>query len=577
MGDSMDSASVPDSVDDNSGPLVVDHPLPSPKSLKDPHNVWGFDSYVVNSSAPISDGRMSTNQVLSLFSNLFPMSISNFIHIANAVMLHNPSLQTATTMIERAPVYPISYALGRYGFDMVEVPEKVVPFKPEYCAWLLLARVEPRSAKASHKDRKHSNVQHVLFPRAYDGETELQLWTYILVLPTSLTFFTRFANTGKACTPQLHIPLPFEWLRLKLMDGELAEGSFLGDYSMRYKITPNVPLGQPTVVLGTHHSDFAQGTPFVVPDYYLPLSPEEPPLDLRSEDFGLKQTVYRTRLQKATSNRSLCRRYVQGAVFQNPLSTGGVFKITASMLMVGSFDLHVDVLQGDLGHPLTRTCVRVARCLDKELLAAGRKLADTLPSSSSGVRRDSLQYGVMHSFGMHVYNGVLRKFKETAKQAVALLQFTELFSNYLSLSFPFEAAAMTTSERSRGLYPDTSSFAPNSPCASLNASVDLGNADHYDTRDVSIGVSLFLTNDPKCPVSGWFFVLPNIELEWKGICYKGVLIELQDGVALSWDGRHIRHCTSAGVSTAPSNHRFGLHMAANGPAIKLSSPGSVSL
>jgi hypothetical protein len=183
----------------------------------------------------------------------------------------------------------------------------------------------------------------------------------------------------------------------------------------------------------------------------------------------------------------------------------------------------------------------------------------------------------MHSFGKHVYNGVVKKFKETVPQATALKQFTKRFASYLSLSFPLEAAAMTTSERSRGLYPDTSSFSEDSPCASLNASVDLENADHYDTRDISIGVSLFLTDNPKCSVSEWFFVLPNIELEFKGECYKEVLIELQDGVALSWDGRHICHYTSTGVSTASDNRWYGLHMAANGPTVKLSSPGSATL
>jgi hypothetical protein len=574
--DSFASASVPGWDEDVGELSVVEHPIPL-KIYKDPQNMWGFDTRVVNSYAPTSDSRMSANQVLYLFSNLFPLFPSDFVRFASSVKLRNASPDTPTPMIDRAPLYTIVYGLGRFGFNMEEVPANAVLSQLEYCAWLLLACVQPHSKEPRNSSRKNANVQHVLCSPSSDGTEELHLWTHILVLPTSSIFFTRFANTGQACTPQLHIPLPTEWLRLRELDSQVAEDSFIESYTVRYKIYPNVPLGTPTAILATHHPDFSVGTPFVAPDYYLPLSPEDSAKDLRGQDLGLRQKVYRSHLQVAPSARSLCRRYIQGALFHNPASTGGVFKITTSMLALGTFDLHVDVLQDGRKHPLTQTCIRVARCWDADLLAAGRTLAGTIPSSTSGVRRESHQHGVMHSFGKHVYNGVVRKFKENPRQATALKQFTKLFGRYLSLKFPLEAAAMTTSERSRGLYPDTSSFSEDSPCASLNASVDLGNSDHYDTRDISIGVSLFLTDDPTCTVSDWFFVLPNIELEFKGECYKGVLIELQDGVALSWDGRQIRHCTSTGVTTGLGNRRYGLHMAANGPTVKLSSPGNATL
>jgi hypothetical protein len=95
---------------------------------------------------------MSAKQEFSLFSNLFPLFVTDFICLTSSVMLKNPSLETTTTMIGRAPVYPIVYGLGRYGFNMVEVPDNVVPSKPEYCAWLLLAHVQPHSKKLRNRN-----------------------------------------------------------------------------------------------------------------------------------------------------------------------------------------------------------------------------------------------------------------------------------------------------------------------------------------------------------------------------------------------------------------------------------------
>jgi hypothetical protein len=563
MGDHFDSLGTKEEHES-----TVEHPSPTFPYLKDPHNVWGFDRYVVNTYAPVSDGRLSAKQVFTLFSNLFPLSSKEFIRLTSSAMMKE---KTVTPMIARAPVYPILHGLSHFRFEMLEASGAIIPSQPEYAAWLLEAQVQPRFSRPHHRSRKHSNVQHVLIHPNYDIGSDLDLWTHILFLPTSSIFFTRFARTVNSSNPPLHIPLPSEWLRIKQLDGQFAKGSFIYQYRLLYKVRPFCAHGTPTVCLGTHHPDFSQGTPFLAPDLYLSLCQGGPTLDLRCLDVEARRHIYRTKLRQSPSRRSLCRQYIQGATFHNPKSTSGVFTITAAMLSSGSFDLHVDVLQANLEVPSIRTCVRVTRCLDTKLLSTGRELANTIPSSSSGVRKNSLQYGVMHSFGTHVYNGVLRKFKETRRQRGALLLFTELLSHYISRSFPLEAAAMTTAERSRGLYPDTSSFSTISTCASLNASVDLGNSDHFDTRDISIGVSLFVTDDPASPVTDWYFVLPNIALEFHGKHYKGVLVELQDGVALSWDGRYIRHCTSAGVTTNPGNRRYGLHMAANGPSAKLSS------
>ena len=85
-------------------------------------------------------------------------------------------------------------------------------------------------------------------------------------------------------------------------------------------------------------------------------------------------------------------------------------------------------------------------------------------------------------------------------------------------------------------------------------SVDLANASHYDVRDASQGYGVW-TED--CPGTGrnWYFVMPNIygrilddpDGDWNPNFppeFEGIVVPLAHGMAISWDGRSIRHCTS---------------------------------
>lgn len=67
------------------------------------------------------------------------------------------------------------------------------------------------------------------------------------------------------------------------------------------------------------------------------------------------------------------------------------------------------------------------------------------------------------------------------------------------------------------------------------ASIDLANSAHVDPNDNSRSYAMWVMNDPRLPApKSWFFLLPDV----------GLAIELWDGVAISWDGREVRHCTA---------------------------------
>jgi hypothetical protein len=114
----------------------------------------------------------------------------------------------------------------------------------------------------------------------------------------------------------------------------------------------------------------------------------------------------------------------------------------------------------------------------------------------------------------------------------------------------------------------------------IDMSVNLGNASHYDVHDASQGFSVW-TEEIRGLGSNWFFVMPNLHGKRPdGRPFCGIAIKLGYGTAISWDGRVIRHATSLskpdGIDSMrlgdagyrPRNHLFGTFTAAKERVIK---------
>ena len=109
----------------------------------------------------------------------------------------------------------------------------------------------------------------------------------------------------------------------------------------------------------------------------------------------------------------------------------------------------------------------------------------------------------------------------------------------------------------------------------LDCSNNLSNSSHYDVNDGSAGYAVWTELIPGL-ASNWYFILPNIYGETKeGKPFSGLAIQLSHGVAIQWDGRILRHCTSVfqsdGVNSSsnigkplvpPENQVYGMFSAA---------------
>ena len=78
----------------------------------------------------------------------------------------------------------------------------------------------------------------------------------------------------------------------------------------------------------------------------------------------------------------------------------------------------------------------------------------------------------------------------------------------------------------------------------IDLSCNLGNSSHFDVNDASQGYSCW-TEEMLGWGENWYFVMPNVEGKRPdGTEYRGLAIKLGHGIAISWDGRVVRHCTS---------------------------------
>lgn len=93
-----------------------------------------------------------------------------------------------------------------------------------------------------------------------------------------------------------------------------------------------------------------------------------------------------------------------------------------------------------------------------------------------------------------------------------------------------------------------------SAVSELIVSKDLVNACHIDFKDESYSVTTWLETKPGGTKSK-YFMLPFTSKD--GI--KSLVFPIVDGQSIAWDGRILKHCSSAGV-VAPDNSVYGLFL-----------------
>jgi hypothetical protein len=238
------------------------------------------------------------------------------------------------------------------------------------------------------------------------------------------------------------------------------------------------------------------------------------------------------------------RGFVHGALYKN--------------LYVGYFEIDyhilgdVDVLVKENGS-CTTTRIKV-RCVsgDNPLLDSIVKLGGSLPEKGT-CRQDVGDTGAMFGLG---YRSKIKKvvYKQTLKPITAgfMKEVATGVTRYMGKHYNDVLQGIKLAER-KGANVDAleAMGGETGPGGTIMMSRNLGNSSHYDFADQSHSFAIWVEKH-KGVAKNWYFVLPNVSIKGS----KGVVIRLGHGVAISWDGRKIRHCSSV-TAVGDGNSVYG--------------------
>ena len=282
---------------------------------------------------------------------------------------------------------------------------------------------------------------------------------------------------------------------------------------------------------------------------------------------------YNKRLASSKSARSGGRHYATGCLHYAVLSTCWLLDPRE----LPRLDLMVDV--SDRGECTNRqTVVSIRNTLDANdgtpAFPSEAHVVDDISNivSTNGilrtelighgsVRSDKGDVGSMHALGMRIELDGRTVSQYRAGERVpeeVLRTFVSSLSSVGETCFPGVMPVIVDAEEDSGLDAMPVMEGLEQPLGNrrrvgytIDMSINLGNASHYDVNDASQGFSVW-TEDFSGVGYNWYFLMPNLYgRRPDGSGFSGVAVRLSQGVAISWDGRVLRHCTSLSHPDGP--------------------------
>jgi hypothetical protein len=162
--------------------------------------------------------------------------------------------------------------------------------------------------------------------------------------------------------------------------------------------------------------------------------------------------------------------------------------------------------------------------------------------------KDVGDLGSMHAIGVKSASSkVVYVTKETTSSKVEVA--SKMMTDWMQDNLRDVLAEIRSVDTGFGVEPPPS--LKEAPGSRMMISVNLANSPHYDIGDTCHSVAVWVEERPG-QSENWFFVLPNVSCSGS----KGVVIRLLHGLAISWDGREILHCTSK-TKNGEDNKTYG--------------------
>ena len=293
--------------------------------------------------------------------------------------------------------------------------------------------------------------------------------------------------------------------------------------------------------------DDSKGT-FIVPDFFEPFTNQ----DVTSEDTNVNDYFneeeyldvnFRIDLAKSDAQKPTCRGYVPRRLHKNlgRTQTEGSSNhkpLIWDSTIQGPLDLSIWVMEQNVvrkdgfvttcpQRPLTVTSISVRNVKndeDEALLEQCNNIGEHHIGKQSNRQGDM---GTMRGVGLHKAQAATQLSDFVTQKEFPHDQCShlcQLSAAYLSKAHPRQLIAMRSAERSFGVLPGKKSMGGyRGVTASLDQSVDLANPSHFDPKDGSIAASIWTERIKKRAIN-WYFVLPNVQVQYNGVTYFGVII-----------------------------------------------------
>ena len=272
--------------------------------------------------------------------------------------------------------------------------------------------------------------------------------------------------------------------------------------------------------------------------------------------------MYNCKLASATSAREGGRHYALGCLHFNIPPTCWILDPTCDPII----DVIIDI--DDEGNCTDRQSVLRIRHVQTLHRGAGRWL-DTITTCNSAIhcgvqtsnaRAGKSDVGSMHALGTNITKGTMKPVPYATNRSVPQDMLRDMVVALHAIGkacFPDVLGVIMGLEADSGLESVPPMDGDGVECVgyTIDMSVNLGNASHYDIHDASQGYAVWTEDNPSVGFN-WYFILPNVHgVKPDGATFSGLAVRLCHGAAISWDGRVLRHCSSISMPDGPHGER----------------------
>ncbi|KAI2503991.1 hypothetical protein MHU86_10488 [Fragilaria crotonensis] len=482
---------------------------------------------------------------------------------------------------------------GKKAAKLVDTPVKMYSYVPLHTTAQENKTSEPDIAEADSK------CPVGLMPKKLPGDDFFR--ACVVIVPDAGVFYChRERRKRTAGVENSHIPMDINWLRLRCNSKSTSENWFsAGSYVSRIAdgdccvwkwsvrrselnlLPPNcsiVGMAPRLKAKSTHNTCQLtdEDGPALPPDFV-----DGEDLSTRC-DCNKLTGLYRHAYSTSNSARRGCRHYAGGFLHKN-IDPKTTFVIDPTKC--AEMDLLVDVLirHCDKKAALRRHSVVQIRYLpdvvgegcDSLLQDINNHCKEVKRKGNGGARAGKGDRGKMHPIGTRIdqWGNKVRYCTSSDPSSVHLLSKAVMATSKLaSVTIPGVLRVAQDLENDASMKAlDGMNGDGRCVCCrvahSMDLSVNLSNASHYDVNDACQGFSIWTEEKPGT-TDDWYLVLPNMQgtFPYSDREYYGIAIKLTHGVLISWDGRLIRHCTS--IMSRNWGDVFGTFFAAKTKVIK---------